>query len=139
MPERSTIALAITGFALLASLLAVTVASTSYTAGYDLRQLLKVSGSISAGEIRFIIAVGPFIPFWMLLSAGLKNSRLSLFGVGMFIAWSAMTLQFIREIDDSVNNASVGQAMEDALKGIEGGLVVMLLAGLLSMASLAIW
>jgi hypothetical protein len=104
----------------------------------------------SEENLQFYISMGPVIPFLLVLAGFLKNPRLGLLGLGLFVAWAPAMLNMVRilyranqSIDDAYGGLASSANRDDISKDdaqtqllrFYGGSIALLCAGMLSMAA----
>jgi uncharacterized protein YneF (UPF0154 family) len=125
---------------LVLSIPAVIIAGVGFgaesTARWSITSAFSPNPPLADDQVRFLITVGPFVPFFALIAAVLKSERIGVFTLGIFVAWSGLALTLLRLVDAAVNhNGFFTSDDENDGKMLEGGEITLLFLALFSLIS----
>jgi len=113
----------------------VIVAGIGYERGTLKNQFVNPGSRYTQDYSRFVLAVGPWIPFIMLFAGAWNAKRIALFALGVFVAWAGMAIDMAKRVDFDRRNRFDG--VHKGSKMLESGLVIMIFFCLLSLLSIS--
>jgi hypothetical protein len=113
----------------------VVVAAIGYERGSLKSEIVSPGGRYTQDYSRFVIAVGPWIPFIMLFAGVWNARRIAVFALGVFTAWAGMAIDMSRLVDHDRRHNVIGTRKGSRM--LEAGLIVMLFFTLLSLLAIS--
>jgi hypothetical protein len=109
--------------------------------GYDMARvtprLVAIQPRFTQDFCKLILAMGPFIPFTMIIAGAWNAFRIGIFALGLFVSWAGFAIDLARVADNSRRRHIGGPGTDRGNRMLEAGLICLLFFSLLSLLALS--